>query len=137
MNQHPETPNHALQRTAPHVTAAASSLRLAATMQPPRSLSLGSLGKNMRILDTTLVCMGFAATSLAEDERGYSQTIQEDGTTKIEVSLKMRKFDRHMMDMAFSRGLFTGWMHGVGRQRLVHGRYAKKRGAFLGVVGRT
>jgi hypothetical protein len=42
------TPNHALQRTAPHVTAAASGLRLSATMQPPRraprSLSLGSLG---------------------------------------------------------------------------------------------
>ncbi len=42
------TPNQALQRTAPHVTAAASSLRLSATMQPPRraprSLSLRSLG---------------------------------------------------------------------------------------------
>jgi hypothetical protein len=41
-------PNHALQRTAPHVTAAASGLRLSATVQPPRraprSLSLGSLG---------------------------------------------------------------------------------------------
>jgi len=42
------TPNHALQRTAPAVTLAASSLRLAATVQParqpPQSLSLGSLG---------------------------------------------------------------------------------------------
>jgi hypothetical protein len=39
------TPNHALQRTAPHVTAAASDLRLSPTVQPPcrapRSLSLG------------------------------------------------------------------------------------------------
>jgi hypothetical protein len=39
-----ETPNQALQRTAPHVTAAASGLRLSATVQPPRraprSLSL-------------------------------------------------------------------------------------------------
>ena len=42
------TPNHALQRTAPAVTAAASCLRLSPTAQPPRqpppSLSLRSLG---------------------------------------------------------------------------------------------
>ena len=42
------TPNHALQRTATAVTAAASCLRLSPTAQPPRqpppSLSLGSLG---------------------------------------------------------------------------------------------
>ena len=42
------TPNHALQRTAPAVTLAASGLRLSPTMQParqpPPSLSLGSLG---------------------------------------------------------------------------------------------
>src|SRR4051812_31521929 len=44
------TPNHALQRTAPRVTAAASGLRLSPTAQPPRrapqSLSLGSLGRS-------------------------------------------------------------------------------------------
>ena len=42
------SPNYALQRTAPRVTLAASSLRLSATMQAPRhappSLSLGSFG---------------------------------------------------------------------------------------------
>ena len=44
----PETPNHALQRTAPCVTAPASAAALPPTMQvprrTPRSLSLGSLG---------------------------------------------------------------------------------------------
>ena len=44
-----ETPNHALQRTAPAVTLAASAAALPPTMQParqpPPSLSLGSLGK--------------------------------------------------------------------------------------------
>ena len=43
------TKAYALQRTAPHVTAAASGLRLSAPVQPPRraprSLSLGSLGR--------------------------------------------------------------------------------------------
>ena len=42
------TPNHALQRTAPHVTAPASTAAFPPTMQvprrAPRSLSLGSLG---------------------------------------------------------------------------------------------
>ena len=42
------SPNHALQRTAPAVTLAASCLRLSPTAQPsrqpPPSLSLGSLG---------------------------------------------------------------------------------------------
>ena len=43
-----KSPNHALQRTAPHVTAPASAAALPPTMQVPRraplSLSLGSLG---------------------------------------------------------------------------------------------
>ena len=44
----PKSPNHALQRTAPRVTAPASGLRLSPTVQAPRrapqSLSLESLG---------------------------------------------------------------------------------------------
>jgi len=46
------TPNHALQRTAPCVTAPASAAALPPTMQVPRrtplSLSLGSLGHSSR-----------------------------------------------------------------------------------------
>jgi putative protease len=36
--------------------------------------------------------------------------------------------------MAFSRGLYSGWMHGVNHQQLVHARYGKKRGAFIGAI---
>jgi putative protease len=42
--------------------------------------------------------------------------------------------DRYKLEMAFSRGLYSGWMHGVNHQRLVHARYGKKRGAFIGAV---
>jgi putative protease len=42
--------------------------------------------------------------------------------------------DRYKLEMAFSRGLFSGWMHGVNHQQLVHARYGKKRGVFLGLV---
>jgi putative protease len=42
--------------------------------------------------------------------------------------------DRYKLEMAFSRGLYSGWMHGVNHQKLVHARYGKKRGAYLGAI---
>ena len=42
--------------------------------------------------------------------------------------------DWYDLQMTFSRGLFSGWMHGVNHQRLVDGRYAKKRGPIVGHV---
>jgi putative protease len=38
------------------------------------------------------------------------------------------------MEMAFSRGLYTGWFYGINNQELVHGRFGKKRGVYLGKV---
>jgi putative protease len=42
--------------------------------------------------------------------------------------------DRYRLEMAFSRGLYSGWMHGVNHQKLVHARFGKKRGALVGTV---
>lgn len=44
---------------------------------------------------------------------------------------------KYEMEMAFSRGLFTGWMRGTDNQALVHGRFGKKRGVYLGEVTRV
>lgn len=44
---------------------------------------------------------------------------------------------QYEMEMAFSRGLFTGWFEGINNQALVHARFGKKRGVFLGEVGRV
>jgi len=41
---------------------------------------------------------------------------------------------KYEMEMAFSRGLFTGWFGGTNNQELVHARFGKKRGVFLGEV---
>ena len=41
---------------------------------------------------------------------------------------------KYEMEMAFSRGLYTGWFGGVNNQALVHGRFGKKRGVYLGEV---
>ncbi len=38
------------------------------------------------------------------------------------------------MEMAFSRGLYTGWFRGNNNQALVHARFGKKRGVYLGKV---
>ncbi len=45
--------------------------------------------------------------------------------------------DRYRMEMAFSRGLYTGWFRGTNNQALVHARFGKKRGVFLGEVSRV
>ena len=39
--------------------------------------------------------------------------------------------------MSFSRGLHTGWLRGIDNQRLVHARFGKKRGVYLGRVRRV
>ena len=41
---------------------------------------------------------------------------------------------RYKLEMAFSRGLYTGWFGGTNNRRLVHARFGKKRGVFLGEV---
>ncbi len=45
--------------------------------------------------------------------------------------------DRYKLEMTFSRGLFTGWMHGVNHQELVSARFGKKRGPFAGTIARV
>lgn len=42
--------------------------------------------------------------------------------------------DRYELEMTFSRGLYSGWMHGVNHQQLVGAMYGKKRGYFVGTV---
>ena len=45
--------------------------------------------------------------------------------------------ERYDMEMAFSRGLHTGWFGGTNNQQLVHARFGKKRGVYLGEVARV
>lgn len=42
--------------------------------------------------------------------------------------------ERYQLEMAFSRGFYTGWFGGVDNQALVHARFGKKRGVYLGEV---
>lgn len=50
------------------------------------------------------------------------------------VSYEPTADERYSLEMAFSRGLYTGWFRGINNQELVHARFAKKRGVYLGEV---
>jgi putative protease len=41
------------------------------------------------------------------------------------------------IQMAFSRGQYTGWFRGINNQELAHGRFGTKRGVFLGAIARV
>src|SRR5437870_862276 len=51
-------------------------------------------------------------------------------------TLDARPF-QYEMEMAFSRGLHTGWFRGINNQALVHARFGKKRGVYLGEISRV
>ena len=60
----------------------------------------------------------------------------------IDAALAEREFqagadERYQLEMTFSRGLYSGWMHGVNHQELVSARFAKKRGPFVGKIARV
>ena len=44
--------------------------------------------------------------------------------------------ERYALEMSFSRGLYPGWFQGINNQELVHARFGKKRGVYLGQVER-
>ena len=45
--------------------------------------------------------------------------------------------ERYQLEMAFSRGLFPGWLDGVNHQGLVPARFGKKRGPLAGRLSRV
>ncbi len=76
----------------------------------------------------------------ALDELGDAWRVARDAkvAAKPEVSRHPSPDTRHYdLEMAFSRGLFTGWFGGIDNQKLVHARFGKKRGVYLGEVSRV
>ncbi|HTV22700.1 MAG TPA: DUF3656 domain-containing protein [Polyangiaceae bacterium] len=60
-----------------------------------------------------------------------------DKALSARASFAVPEGDRYLLELAFSRGLFSGWLHGVDHQRLVHARFGTKRGALAGTVTRV
>lgn len=56
---------------------------------------------------------------------------------RTEPSYSPSRAERYSLEMSFSRGLSTGWFQGIDNQELVHARFGKKRGAFIGRIARV
>ena len=69
-----------------------------------------------------------------DDLRFTNDNLREPGGAARQSSFEDRKYN---LEMAFSRGLYTGWLGGIHNQELVHAYFGKKRGVFLGEVGRV
>ncbi|EDX84395.1 peptidase, U32 family [Synechococcus sp. PCC 7335] len=80
-------------------------------------------------------------------DRVFDQTVerleQDHDHSDHQLDLKFKRLEasyypsgdeRYSLEMAFSRGLSTGWFQGIDNQRLVHARFGKKRGALVGQV---
>jgi putative protease len=55
-------------------------------------------------------------------------------TSETSITDYQSPVTNYEMEMAFSRGLYSGWFRGINNQELVHARFGKKRGVFLGEV---
>lgn len=74
-----------------------------------------------------------ALNELIESRTSEAQP-DDCGTSIAHPSPPAPRRSQYEMEMAFSRGLYTGWFRGTNNQQLVHGRFGKKRGVYLGQV---
>jgi putative protease len=72
------------------------------------------------------------ATYVAAVTRAYRQGLDQLECGRSAASAQASPESSRDLDLAFSRGLSTGWLEGVDHRRLVHGRWSKKRGRLIG-----
>ena len=65
-----------------------------------------------------------------DDLRFTNDDLRADAAAR-KSEIVNRKYE---LEMTFSRGLFTGWFGGNDNQKLVHARFGKKRGVYLGEI---
>jgi putative protease len=68
---------------------------------------------------------------VASITRVYRNALDKLSEGLMELATPTNRYD---MEMSFSRGLYTGWFGGIDNQKLVHARFGKKRGVFLGLI---
>ena len=66
-----------------------------------------------------------------------SRESRVEGKTTSGSRLSTLDLDATTWKWPFSRGLHTGWFGGTNNQQLVHARFGKKRGVYLGEVARV
>jgi putative protease len=105
------------------VRAGVASLKIEGRLKSPEYVA--SITRVYRqALDKSLLNHGDAEAQRNKIDSSSSASPRLGGESKYEL------------EMAFSRGLHTGWFGGTNNQQLVHARFGKKRGVFLGEVAR-
>ncbi len=74
---------------------------------------------------------------VASITRIYRQALEDLRAAVPAASKSKIENQKYELEMAFSRGLSTGWFGGIDNQKLVHARFGKKRGPFVGEVTRV
>jgi U32 family peptidase len=64
---------------------------------------------------------------VASITRVYREALDRLSVASADVDQSGTADRNYEMEMAFSRGLYTGWFGGINNQQLVHGRFGKKR----------
>jgi len=75
-----------------------------------------------------------ALDALVESRESRVEGKTTPGSRPSTLDPRLCQYD---MEMAFSRGLYTGWFGGTNHRQLVHARFGKKRGVYLGEVTRV
>ncbi|MCU0524492.1 MAG: U32 family peptidase [Elainella sp. Prado103] len=81
-----------------------------------------------------------AAVTTADSSESEQQLPNKSPNKSLKPSLATYAAtdeERYRLEMSFSRGLYTGWFRGIDNQALVHARFGKKRGVYLGSVTRV
>ena len=70
-------------------------------------------------------------------DAAYVAAVTDAYRQRLEQSPASAPQVQRQLELAFSRGLSTGWLEGVNHRRLVHGRWSKKRGPLVGQLLRV
>ncbi|MBE9062143.1 U32 family peptidase [cf. Phormidesmis sp. LEGE 11477] len=90
-----------------------------------------------RVLDQVIEQIGDRVDEQISEQPAHQSEHQIDlKFGRLKTSYHPSADERYSLEMAFSRGLSTGWFQGIDNQKLVHGRFGKKRGALIGRVER-
>ncbi|MDR3229013.1 MAG: U32 family peptidase [Puniceicoccales bacterium] len=118
------------------IAAGAVSLKIEGRLKSPEYVAAvtrayrAATDKVWAALATDENAAGTADSANAADKTGNAAAFDAARA----VALAVRREFAYDLEMSFSRGLSTGWLRGVDNSQLVHARFGKKRGVYLGEV---
>ncbi len=110
------------------VRVGVSSLKIEGRLKSPEYVA--SITRVYRQALDALRAVESSALRVESQKPGGSKSLNAQPST-------LNPSPHYELQMAFSRGLYTGWFRGIDNQALAHARFGTKRGVFLGEVARV